>query len=373
MGAHFPLINILPWNHFGRKNVGYLYAILHGAQVVYDFDDDNILISEHHVFDIPGIVSAPAAVPAAKHAALAVRVPSKPTTPTVADKTETTTEAAENTTENTRSRSRHLTTDVYAASEPDSSYDSLVFNPYPLMGMTKNPCWPRGFPLDRIKSNSSTDSHEIPLVIAEKVRPVDVGIVQYLANHDPDVDAIYRLTQPLPFSFPQKGPTLLVPKGSYAPYNAQATLHTYSALWSLLLPVTVHGRVSDIWRGYAAQRIGMDFGMRLAFAPPVVEQIRNPHNYLADFDSEAPLYLTSLRLVEQINEWHSKAPTLPGRIEDLWILMYEHGYLQLKDVELLQGWLASLISAGYRFPVMQSPNTVYSSTNHRKTRFVRRE
>ena len=30
-------------------------------------------------------------------------------------------------------------------------------------------------------------------------------------------------------------------------------MHMYSSLWSLLLPVTVHGRVSDIWRGYFAQ------------------------------------------------------------------------------------------------------------------------
>ena len=27
------ITNILPWNHFGRKNVGYLYAVHHGAKV----------------------------------------------------------------------------------------------------------------------------------------------------------------------------------------------------------------------------------------------------------------------------------------------------------------------------------------------------
>jgi hypothetical protein len=29
----------LPWNHTSRKNVGYLIAVLHGAEVVWDFDD----------------------------------------------------------------------------------------------------------------------------------------------------------------------------------------------------------------------------------------------------------------------------------------------------------------------------------------------
>ena len=29
----YRIANILPWNHFGRKNVGYLYAVHHGAKV----------------------------------------------------------------------------------------------------------------------------------------------------------------------------------------------------------------------------------------------------------------------------------------------------------------------------------------------------
>jgi hypothetical protein len=34
---------MLPWKHFGRKNVGYLCAISHGAEMIWDFDDDNVL------------------------------------------------------------------------------------------------------------------------------------------------------------------------------------------------------------------------------------------------------------------------------------------------------------------------------------------
>ena len=36
-------IRQLPWNSFGRKNVGYVYAISQGAEVIFDFDDDNII------------------------------------------------------------------------------------------------------------------------------------------------------------------------------------------------------------------------------------------------------------------------------------------------------------------------------------------
>lgn len=40
---HYAIIKYLPWNHYCRKNIGYLYAIEHGAHIIYDTDDDNIL------------------------------------------------------------------------------------------------------------------------------------------------------------------------------------------------------------------------------------------------------------------------------------------------------------------------------------------
>merc|ERR1719331_1285487 len=44
---HFQIVDRIPWRHFGRKNIGYLYAIAHGAKVIYDTDDDNRLKEEH--------------------------------------------------------------------------------------------------------------------------------------------------------------------------------------------------------------------------------------------------------------------------------------------------------------------------------------
>ena len=59
-----------------------------------------------------------------------------------------------------------------------------------------------------------------------------------------------------------------------------------------------------------------------------------------------PLYKRSLKLVEQLIEWKSEAPTLPARIEALWVYLYERGYIEIKDVELVQAWLQSLFTAG---------------------------
>lgn len=38
----FEILKHLPWNHYCRKMVGYLYAIREGAELIYDTDDDNI-------------------------------------------------------------------------------------------------------------------------------------------------------------------------------------------------------------------------------------------------------------------------------------------------------------------------------------------
>lgn len=42
----YEITKLLPENHYCRKNIGYLYAISHGAQVIYETDDDNILIDD---------------------------------------------------------------------------------------------------------------------------------------------------------------------------------------------------------------------------------------------------------------------------------------------------------------------------------------
>lgn len=42
----YRIAKLLPWNHYCRKNIGYLYAIEHGAQVIYETDDDNFLIDD---------------------------------------------------------------------------------------------------------------------------------------------------------------------------------------------------------------------------------------------------------------------------------------------------------------------------------------
>ena len=124
--------------------------------------------------------------------------------------------------------------------------ENPAYNPYPILGAPQVPCWPRGFPLDILHL---TENKTIPS------KPQKFAVLQSLADYEPDMDALFRLTYNTPFVFKRNAQRSIikVPQTQVTPYNAQATLHFYNSFWALYLPVTVAGRVSDIWRSYFSQ------------------------------------------------------------------------------------------------------------------------
>jgi len=282
----------VPFDHFARKNIGYLYAIAHGAEFIFDFDDDNHLKSSQ--VDM---------IPWTNAAWRVCQIVASP----------------------------------------------LLLNVYPLMHPTVNGTWPRGFPLELIKTPGNAT---IVSPTLQSVAVSSIGVVQFTADHDPDVDAVYRMTRRIPFDF-QDSPhiSVLLPLHTYSPYNAQATLHTQNALWATLLPFTVPGRVSDIWRGFFAQCIFSRIGLQLAFGRPLVRQVRNIHNYLADMNAETAIYFKVQKLVEFLSQWRDNSATVPEAVENLWVALYERTYIERDDVVAVQLWLRALRDSGYIFPL----------------------
>jgi hypothetical protein len=80
---------------------------------------------------------------------------------------------------------------------------------------TETRIWPRGYPLQYLQSASLHDrkSHS---------RLTRGLIVQGLANGNPDVDAVFRLTQELPVNFQVQQPVML-DEGVWCPFNSQNT------------------------------------------------------------------------------------------------------------------------------------------------------
>ena len=277
--------SLIPFNHFGRKNLGYLYAINSGAKRIWDFDDDNM-----GVVDVEEVL-----------------------------------------------RSQPVTL--------CSPAQSRLVNPYMYFGVDETISWPRGFPLDSIRDEKTSNLVTCPAEI-----PSDkIAVIQSLANNEPDVDGIYRLTRKTPFNFKFNPHPLILPSNTFTPFNAQATMWYPRAFKFMYLPTTVHGRVSDIWRSYITEYfLGMT-EQHVMFTKPYVVQDRNAHNYLSDFQSESDLYLKSSGLVKFLQH----RPSM-GRIDGtdprqmhvealrLYIDLYERDIIEEEDVLIYTYWLKHL-------------------------------
>lgn len=180
-----------------------------------------------------------------------------------------------------------------------------------------------------------------------------IAIYQSLANNNPDVDAFYRLSKDIPLRFRKKNSVLKIMNNIYSPFNAQATLWRRNAFWGMIMPVSVHGRVTDIWRSYITSRLLNDLGYSVAFTSPFVTQIRNNHNLLADLQSEIPLYTQSKELINWLQNFPSKS-SIEETMEDIAIGLYELGVLEMEDVELYQAWIMDLREIGYSIPDPES-------------------
>jgi hypothetical protein len=287
IGNFVSFAKLLPWNHFGRKNLGYLYAIVNEAEIVYDFDDDNILNKDSSI---------------------------------------------------------HFN-DVLTAQS--ISTNASAVNPYYVFGCPKNPCWPRGFPYTDLLNSEANPKTTMTV---ESIPLSSVAVIQSLANHDPDVDAFMRLSIGVPFDFSAKSIFFSVPRKKYAPLNAQATFFLKPAFFSLYLPVTVHGRVSDIWRSYIAEFFFNKMEYRTLFASPLVTQIRNSHNYLADLSSENQLYMRAHTLIDILQKIsYAGSYSVDELVIRVYDDLYERDFFGEKDLILIREWIACLRELSFLF------------------------
>lgn len=237
-------------NTYARKNLGYLYAIKNGANIIWETDDDTFPLG-----DLTDPLSSLNIV-------------------------------------------RHMTN------------RNEVWNPYTYF-LPGHKIWPRGFPLEKI--NASFESEKLPLVSNFS----DVDILQTLVNNEPDVDAIYRLTvNSDPVTFPLKLGAVEINQG-IAPGNTQSTFWlTRTSFESIYFPTTVNNRFADILKMYLAQ-----VNNNLLYSGFLVEQFRNPHNYMIDFNDEVEMYRSLAILCEFIlkQEFGTKLETLYANLVDLGI------------------------------------------------------
>ena len=202
------------------------------------------------------------------------------------------------------------------------------------------PIWPRGFPLKRLLRDDS-----LPTSGVLTKRAVKVGVWQALADGDPDVDAIYRLTDNTPCYFDDRAPVVLAP-GTACPFNSQVTAFRRELFPLLYIPSTVTFRFTDILRGLIAQPIMWAAGYSMGFLGATVVQERNAHDYLKDFESEIPCYLFSETVLDIATNKVKTTASMTANLLAVYAELVIQNIVQPAEMKILANWLADLERIG---------------------------
>ena len=198
--------------------------------------------------------------------------------------------------------------------------------------------WPRGLPLDSIQDS-------LPPLDTLPVQPVTCPIQQGLADENPDVDAIYRLTLRLPQNF-RSDPQIALGAGSWCPFNSQNTAWWPQAYPLLYLPAYCSFRMTDIWRSFVAQKIAWVNGWSILFHGPNVWQKRNEHNLMRDFADEIPGYLNNRSMCDALDELQLRpgADFLAENLISCYGALVNRGWVGQEELLLLSAWLEDIRS-----------------------------
>ena len=291
----------IPYNSYTRKNIGYLYAIEHGAKEIYETDDDNIFTTFDQLYN---------------------------------------------------------DFNFSKVSYAENNITNMI-NPYAYFG--RPTVWPRGFRLSDIGYDWSNKFY---ISTSEQITSKPL-VYQGLANGDPDVDAIFRLTRanalyPIKLDFYDLYPLLYFP-GNYIPINSQNTRFLYDAFPALALPTTVAFRVCDIWRGFIMERFIWGYNGTVIFHSPSVYQKRNVHDYYLDFVDEEALYYGLEDILNGLNTDIKKKIYNPGHfmvslIEEL----VKKKVLKDNDLKMYKAFIEDLESIGYNYSPDYSKNINYN-------------
>lgn len=260
--------NAIPFNHYGRKMLGYVYALQQGADIIIDTDDDNIPYSHWSFPSFEG---------------------------------------------------------EFLSSAPALGWINIYHH------FSDQPVWPRGLPLRHINDSR----HKLQWQEGKKKQ--QVGIWQGLADEDPDVDAIYRLTSDKPCLFRKQEPVVLE-KGTVSPFNSQNTAIRKELFPLLFLPSFVTFRFTDILRGIIAQPVCWQHGYRLGFTEATVIQKRNEHDYFRDFESEVPMYLHTEKSLEAV-AGAMQAGSVKDNLYHAYEALLKINVVEQREMTVLDEWL----------------------------------
>jgi hypothetical protein len=201
---------------------------------------------------------------------------------------------------------------------------------------TEDRIWPRGLPLSEIQRKHAEWDE---LFFASR----KIGVHQFLAAGDPDVDAIYRLTVGRDdHTFLDR--SIILDKGTVVPFNSQCTIWFEEAFPLMYLPSNVSFRMTDIWRSFVAQVCLWAMDSHVAYHGRGVYQERNEHDLHRDFMQEVIGYerndaIFSSLLKLELNPDAAKAG---DNLRACYQALRELEIVDDAELELVDAWLSDL-------------------------------
>lgn len=201
---------------------------------------------------------------------------------------------------------------------------------------TKSAIWPRGYPLEQIHK-AITPINEC--ANASVLCPIQQG----LADENPDVDAVFRLTTTQATYF-DKNIKVGLGKNSWCPFNSQNTTFFPPAFPLLYLPSFCSFRMTDIWRSFVAQRICWENDWVVLFDEASVWQERNSHNLMRDFEDEIPGYLHNSKIAATLAALKLKKGEahLFDNLKCCYEALITLGVVGKEELSLLECWTSDL-------------------------------
>jgi hypothetical protein len=287
----FKTARILPWNSYTRKNLGYLYAMKHGADLIAETDDDNFPLANWG--NIPDNV------------------------------------------------------DNWLVK------GSGFINAYNLFSSKK--IWPRGFPLGRInKQNNfelSDEKREVGIWQCLINKDTDVDAIYRLTiNEEIEFNKKFTLSVggvssgsvnlklEKPLRIAERSGAIL-DADVICPFNSQNTFFTKQAFQLMYLPSTVTMRATDIYRGLVAQPNMWQKGLYLGFYGPSAYQDRNAHDFMKDFEDEIPVYRNTEKIIEFSKNASIGASTIGEGLLNTYKALAKAKIVQNQEIKIIDAWL----------------------------------
>ena len=266
------LSTTLPLNHYSRKNIGYIHALKNNASSIIDTDDDNIPYDNY--LDVLN----------------------------------------------------NLKDNVQTPKQIKNNWINIYAY------FTKTLLWPRGFPLDCIKTK--------PPELTPNKNNIDIAVWQGLADREPDLDAIYRLTQNnQDIVFDKRCPQVVLNKNQFCPVNSQNTMFDKSVFCLTYIPTTVTFRFCDILRGLVMQPILHLYNKHVGFYQPTVYQDRNPHDLFSDFVDEIPMYLHCKQIPQIISDVIDGHRSMQDNLLTAYQALAKHNIVKQQELQVLGSFL----------------------------------